>query len=92
LQNFQDDLVPCFNSRTGRRGGDFDWISTDNRDCGAAGELSSVTGDCLNLSGEGIDLVCCGLSNSLGIAGDPIDFSGSGVESTPWKFQQIITH
>jgi hypothetical protein len=24
LQNFQDDLVPCFNSRTGRRGGDFD--------------------------------------------------------------------
>lgn len=92
LQDLQDDFVPSFNSNTEGVRCDFDWISTGIGDSGAAGDRISVTGDCLNLSGEGIDLVCCDFSNSLDIAGDPIDFSDFGVESTPWKFPQIMTH
>ncbi|KAI9156360.1 hypothetical protein LWI28_004863 [Acer negundo] len=81
LQNFHDNLAPSLNSKTGRGRVNLLRASAGVTVSGA-GDRSSITGDCFNWSGEGIDLPCC-CSNSLDMAGDPMElFSDSCVEST----------
>ena len=81
LLNFHDDLAPFLNSKTGRGRVNLLCVSAGVAVSGAGGR-SSITEDCFNQSGEGIDLPCC-CSNSLDMAGDPMElFSDSCVKST----------